>query len=105
MSGERRIELMNFCKTNRLPLIEDDVFRELWIDEPPPLPIKTLDKNGIVLYLGSISKSLAPGLRLGWVVGPESVIQRLSDVKMQIDYGASSLSQVGGNRVDRKRAV
>jgi len=40
-----------------------------------------------------VSKSLAPGLRLGWLAGPESVVERLGDIKMQTDYGASSLSQ------------
>lgn len=93
MTEARRTEVMDYCNRNRLPIIEDDVFQELWLDEPPPYPIKAQDKNGIVLYLGSISKSLAPGLRLGWLVGPESVVQHLGDVKMQIDYGSSTLSQ------------
>lgn len=47
----------------------------------------------MVLYLGTISKSLAPGFRLGWLVGSEAVIEHLGDIKMQIDYGANSLSQ------------
>jgi Transcriptional regulators containing a DNA-binding HTH domain and an aminotransferase domain (MocR family) and their eukaryotic orthologs len=47
----------------------------------------------MVIYLGTVSKTLAPGLRIGWVVAPKPIVQRLSDVKMQIDYGASSLSQ------------
>lgn len=93
MSEDRRKELMYYCRTNNLPIIEDDVFGDLWIDKPTPFPIKAYDENGIVMYLGSMSKSLAPGLRLGWVVGPESVIQRLGDVKMQTDYGSSSISQ------------
>lgn len=93
MPEERRAELIEWCKNNRLPIIEDDVYRELWIDGPPPAPLKARDKNGIVLYLGSASKSLAPGLRIGWLAGPEPVVERLADVKMQVDYGASSLSQ------------
>lgn len=93
MSKERRIDLVNYCKSIRLPIIEDDAYRELWLDEEPPLPLKSLDENGSILYLGTVSKTLAPGLRIGWIVGPEPVIERLGDVKMQTDYGASSLSQ------------
>jgi len=47
----------------------------------------------MVLYLGSMSKTISPGLRIGWIVGPEAVIERLADIKMQTDYGSSSLSQ------------
>lgn len=93
MSKERRRELMDVCEQEQLPIIEDDVYRELWIDSPPPLPLKAIDNNGLVLYLGSISKTLSPGLRIGWMVGPKPVIERLADIKMQTDYGSSSLSQ------------
>jgi GntR family transcriptional regulator of abcA and norABC len=93
MSEQRRKELMDVCEQERLPIIEDDVYRELWLDSPSPPPLKAIDKNGLVLYLGSMSKTLSPGLRIGWVVGPEPVIERLADIKMQTDYGSSSLSQ------------
>jgi len=93
MSENRRSELLRWCKSNRLPIIEDDVYRELYFDEAPPLPIKAIDNTGNVLYMGSVSKSLAPGFRIGWIVGPESIVERLGDIKMQTDYGASSLSQ------------
>lgn len=94
MTEDRRLEILDTCQNSRIPIIEDDVYRELWIDELPPMPLKAEDKNGNVLYLGSISKSLAPGFRIGWVVGPEHVIERLSDIKMQTDYGSSSISQL-----------
>ncbi|SFI79690.1 aminotransferase-like domain-containing protein [Thermoflavimicrobium dichotomicum] len=93
MSSERRRDLLEVCEKIQLPLVEDDVYRELWLDESAPPPIKANDKNGLVLYLGSMSKILSPGLRIGWVVGPEAVIERLADIKMQVDYGSSSLSQ------------
>ncbi|WP_307794881.1 PLP-dependent aminotransferase family protein [Alkalihalobacillus sp. BA299] len=93
MREKRRIELMRICEKEQIPIIEDNVYGDLWIDMPPPAPLKTLDKYGSVLYLGSLSKTLSPGLRIGWMVGPESVIERLSDLKMQTDYGSSSLSQ------------
>lgn len=94
MSEQRRKELLKVCQQERLPIIEDDVYRELWIDTPPPIPIKSMDNNGLVLYVGSVSKALCPGLRIGWIVGPEPVIERLGDIKMQTDYGSSSLSQL-----------
>lgn len=93
MNQPRRIEMLKWCKKNRLPIIEDDAYRELYFDKQPPLPIKSFDDSGNVLYLGSASKSLAPGMRIGWIVGPESIIERLGDIKMQTDYGASSVSQ------------
>lgn len=93
MSERRRQELFRFCTSNRLPIIEDNAYGELWFEEKPPKPLKTMDRHGMILYLGTISKTLAPGLRIGWLVGPESVVERLGDVKMQVDYGASSISQ------------
>lgn len=93
MSKERKQEVLEACVHEQLPIIEDDVYRDLWIDSPPSAPLKTMDHYGNVLYLGSLSKSLSPGLRIGWLVGPESVISRLADLKMQSDYGSSSLSQ------------
>lgn len=93
MSKERRSEIIKICENYRIPIIEDDAYRELNLEEEPPISLKTMDRNGIVLYMGSISKSLAAGLRIGWLVGPQPVIERLGDIKMQIDYGASSLSQ------------
>ncbi|MED4783982.1 PLP-dependent aminotransferase family protein [Brevibacillus choshinensis] len=93
MTEQRREQVMAACAQERLPILEDDVYGELWFDQPGPLPLKSRDQNGQVLYLGSLSKTLSPGLRIGWIVGPEPVIERLADVKMQSDYGASSLSQ------------
>jgi GntR family transcriptional regulator of abcA and norABC len=93
MTEKRRLELLRVCEAERIPVIEDDIYRELWTKEPPPPPLKARDQHGHVLYVGSLSKTLTPGLRIGWVVGPEPVIDRLADIKMQTDYGASSLSQ------------
>lgn len=94
MINARRQELMNFCIKNRLPIIEDGAYQELCFDDESALPLKAIDDNGMVMYLGSASKTLAPGLRIGWVIAAEPVIQRLGDAKMQMDYGASSLSQL-----------
>lgn len=93
MTAERRQALLNFCNQYKLPVIEDDAYRELWLDTPPPPPLKANDHQGNVLYLGTVSKTLAAGLRIGWLIGPEPVVDRLGDIKMQLDYGASAISQ------------
>ncbi|PWW20449.1 GntR family transcriptional regulator of abcA and norABC [Cytobacillus oceanisediminis] len=93
MSERRRIEIIEVCQKASMPIIEDDVYGDLWFENPPPKPLKANDTQGNVLYIGSVSKTLSPGLRIGWLVGPEPVIERLADIKMQTDYGSSSLSQ------------
>ena len=85
MTENCRKNILAVCQKEQLPIIEDDVYRELWHDTPPPLPLKALEKEGLVLYLGSLAQSLSPGLRIGWIVGPEPVIERLADIKMQND--------------------
>lgn len=93
MSESRRQLLMEVCSRERIPVVEDDVYRELWLDTPLPPSLKSRDDQGLVLHVGSVSKTLSPGLRIGWIAGPETVIERLSDLKMQADYGSSSLAQ------------
>lgn len=94
MSPDRRKALLDVCGKGKIPIIEDDVYRELWLDQESPAPIKSMDAYGNVLYVGSASKTLSTGLRIGWLIGPESVVDRLGDLKMQNDYGSSSLSQL-----------
>ena len=93
MSEKRRKDIYSFAMKNRIPILEDDAYGELYFDNIPPNPIKAIDNSGTVIYLGSISKTLAPGLRIGWLIGPKSIVERLGDAKMQMDYGASSISQ------------
>ena len=94
MSAERRQQVLQTAQEHRLPILEDAAYQDVWFDQQPPQPLKALDKTGNVIYFGSISKSLAPGLRIGWTVAARPVIDRLTDVRMQTDYGASSLSQL-----------
>lgn len=93
MDEEKRERFMKLLKDNRIPIIEDDAYADLWIDNQPPKPLKSMDTDGNVLYLGTLSKSFSPGLRIGYLIGPEPVVERLGDIKMQLDYGSSSMSQ------------
>ncbi len=91
-SIEEKENLYHACNELQIPIIEDDVYHELLFDSTS-LAIKSFDTSGQVLYIGSVSKTLSPGLRIGWVVAPSPVIERLADIKMQTDYGSSALSQ------------
>ncbi|WP_313892149.1 PLP-dependent aminotransferase family protein [Psychrobacillus sp.] len=92
LSLDERKKLLELCTSLQIPIIEDDVYHELaFVDTPPAM--KSLDQAGQVIYIGSVSKTLSPGLRIGWLVAPEPVIHRLADVKMQMDYGSSGFSQ------------
>lgn len=78
---EEKKSLYNACKKLQIPIIEDDVYHELLFESASPA-IKSFDTTGQVLYIGSVSKTLSPGLRIGWVVAPSPVIRRLADIKM-----------------------
>ncbi len=93
MSKKRRIALLEWCSLNQLPIIEDNAYSDLWFDEVPPPSLKSLDANGTVLYLDTLSKTFCPGFRIGWLIGPEPVVSHLGDIKMQVDYGANSIAQ------------
>ncbi|WP_274307574.1 PLP-dependent aminotransferase family protein [Solibacillus daqui] len=92
-SNTKRRLVLEACKALAIPIIEDDVYHELLFQPDNELPLKAYDQSGHVLYIGSVSKTLSPGLRIGWIVASESVIKRLADIKMQTDYGSSALSQ------------
>ena len=93
LSTEKRKQLLTLCQKLQLPILEDNVYSDLWLNKPSPPPLKSLDHTGSVLLIDSLSKAIGPGLRIGWIVGPEAVIARLGDLKMQHDYGCSILSQ------------
>ncbi|MFQ6100986.1 MAG: PLP-dependent aminotransferase family protein [Anaerolineae bacterium] len=76
MSLERRERLLALSQRYQVPIVEDDPFGDLYFDQPPPPPIKTLDQHGHVLYLSTFSKSLAPGLRVGWLVASGPLVER-----------------------------
>src|SRR6187397_22418 len=76
---ERRAALARVATANDCVIVEDDVYRELWFSAPPPSSIGVVDPAAPVLRMGSFSKSLAPGLRLGWISGPSALVGRIVD--------------------------
>ncbi|MDM0045972.1 PLP-dependent aminotransferase family protein [Variovorax dokdonensis] len=69
MPDDRKKALVALLAEHEIPLIEDDVYAELYFGAKKPLPAKALDSKGLVIHCGSFSKCLAPGYRVGWVAG------------------------------------
>ncbi|QLF92366.1 PLP-dependent aminotransferase family protein [Pseudomonas sp. ABC1] len=69
MREEKKRNLYELLKQHQVPLIEDDVYAELYYGPQPPRPVKSFDSEGLVMHCGSFSKCLAPGYRVGWVAG------------------------------------
>lgn len=93
LSPERQVELLNVSSELGLPIVEDDPFSLTTYNGIPTPPLKSIDTFGSVLYIGSMSKIAASGLRVGWMVAPRSVIERLADARQQMDYGLSVVPQ------------
>ncbi len=66
MPDAKKQALVEFLEEQQIPLIEDDVYGELYFSETAPKPAKAFDRSGLVLHCSSFSKSLAPGYRVGW---------------------------------------
>lgn len=93
MSLERRKRILELSSEYGIPIIEDDPYNLTSFDGEIGPTLKSMDDNGNVVYISSLSKVVASGLRIGWIIGPEQVIQRLSDGKQQIDFGHSIFPQ------------
>jgi GntR family transcriptional regulator of abcA and norABC len=93
LDQERRVQILDIASELGLPIVEDDPFSLTAFDGSPPKPLKSIDTVGSVLYIGSFSKIAASGLRIGWMVAPQSVVERLADARQQMDFGLSVVPQ------------
>ena len=92
-SARRRLEVAEVLRGSDTVLLEDDAYRELWFDAPPPPPIgESLDPARRV-YMGSFSKIAVPGLRVGYLLGPPGLIGRFVLAKQAADLHTNSLGQ------------
>jgi 2-aminoadipate transaminase len=88
----RRAALVEHAAALGLPLLEDNPYGELWFDAPPPPSLAARHPDGVI-YLGSFSKVLAPGLRLGYVVAPKAIVGKLLQAKQAADLHTPGFNQ------------
>jgi len=92
MSEARRAALVAKAAELGLPLVEDNPYGDLWFDTPPPAPLTARNPDGCI-YLGSFSKVLAPGLRLGFIVAPKLMYPKLLQAKQAADLHSPGFNQ------------
>ncbi|MCZ2497224.1 aminotransferase class I/II-fold pyridoxal phosphate-dependent enzyme [Xylophilus sp. Kf1] len=92
MDEARRVAVCEAALGAGVPILEDNPYGELWFDAPPPLPMSARTPENC-LYMGSFSKVLAPGLRLGFLVAPADIHHRLTMAKQAADLHSPSFNQ------------
>ncbi|MFT5399600.1 MAG: DNA-binding transcriptional MocR family regulator [Planctomycetota bacterium] len=93
MPEDKKRELVNLLAERDIPLIEDDVYGDLYFGEKPPRPAKSYDLNDIVLSCSSFSKTLAPGYRIGWVLAGRYQ-KEFKEFKQAWSSATSSINQL-----------
>jgi len=76
LTWERRLEILEICRANDILVLEDNPYGLLYFDGQPPHAMRSVEEEGVI-YLGTFSKTLAPGFRVGWVLAPHAVREKL----------------------------
>ncbi|HEX6366433.1 MAG TPA: PLP-dependent aminotransferase family protein [Agromyces sp.] len=93
LAGSRRPEILEICRQNEILILEDNPYGLLHFDEPAPNALRSLDPEGVI-YLGSFSKTLAPGFRVGWALAPHAIREKLILAAESAILSPSSFSQL-----------
>ncbi|WP_045521278.1 MocR-like pyridoxine biosynthesis transcription factor PdxR [Neobacillus niacini] len=93
LQEKQRKAILEISSEHGIPVVEDDPYSLTSFTGEEVTTLKSKDIHGNVLYISSLSKIVASGLRIGWIIGPKPVIERLSDAKQQIDFGHASFTQ------------
>lgn len=93
LSRERRAALVRLCQQHRVPVLEDNPYGELRFRGEDLPAIASFDDAGVAIHLGTFSKTLAPGMRLGWLVGPKELVRACTIAKQAADLHTGTLAQ------------
>jgi GntR family transcriptional regulator/MocR family aminotransferase len=91
MSMERRMKLLNLAKEYQFAIIEDDYDFDFHYDNKPYVPLASIDHHHNVIYIGSISKTFAPALRIGFMVASQGFLESASTIRQLIDKQGDTL--------------
>ncbi|SHF10141.1 GntR family transcriptional regulator / MocR family aminotransferase [Fodinibius roseus] len=94
LSPKRRIRLLELAAEYDFAIIEDDYDYNFHYASSPILPMASLDQHGNVIYIGTLSKTLVPSIRMGFVVAPENFITAVSHQRRAVDWQGDSLKEV-----------
>jgi len=93
MSDEKKEKIVRLLNSYKIPLVEDDIYSELYYEKQRPLPLKHYDRRDHVVTCSSYSKTLAPGLRVGWIIPPKPFRDKILKIKSGISISTSTLDQ------------
>ena len=105
VSAETGRRLLELAARHQVPIVEDGFDGSLYYGDRPAVPLKAGDRAGLVIYIGTFSKILFPGLRLGWLVGPRPVLERLQAAKQLADLHTSALLQAAVHRFCERKLL
>ncbi|RPH33429.1 MAG: PLP-dependent aminotransferase family protein [Bacteroidales bacterium] len=94
LSQGKREQLLSLCEKHKVIIVEDSIEEEMKYFGKVHLPIKSIDSHGVVIYLGSFSKILAPGFRIGWIIADKECVNRLTALKTIFDLSTNTFSQI-----------
>jgi 2-aminoadipate transaminase len=98
MARETGRRVLAAAARHQVPVVEDGFDGSLYYGERPAAPLKAGDRDSVVIYIGTFSKILFPGLRLGWIVAPPAIHERLQAAKQLADLHTSALIQAAVHR-------
>jgi DNA-binding transcriptional MocR family regulator len=93
MAEEKKRAILDLVVRYNVPLIEDDIYGDIYFGKDRPSPFMALDRRGRTLYCGSFSKTVAPGYRIGWIATPQN-LQRVLERKTALTLSGPALPQV-----------